>query len=121
MSDVRGATRILILVLFGLTGGAGAETQIDPTRPPIVEAGPNAIGANPSERRLTSIVTRGTQRFAVVDGQTLRVGDRIGGLRVMAIETAAVHVAEPDGEGQQIWALYRTPAVKQASSEENAR
>lgn len=118
MSEFR---RALLILAVMIAGAAGAEGQSDPTRPPDSVIGQNVGGAQLSEPRLTSIVTRGNERIAVVDGRTLRVGDRIGTNRVVAIEASAVHVADSNGEKRSVWALYRTPAVKQPTGRENAR
>lgn len=118
MCDLRCAWIALIVLL---SGAAGAEQQSDPTQPPAAFAGPSAPGAEAAAPRLTSIVTRGEERFAVVNGTTLRVGDAVGKLHVVAIEASAVHVESPNGKGREVWSLYQTPAVKRAPAKENER
>ncbi len=116
MSD-HSCTCIVVALLLSAT--ASAEQQVDPTQPPAALSSASPLGAEAAGPRPTSIVTRGEERFAVVSGTTLRVGDSIGGLRVVAIEASAVHVERPNGKGREIWALYQTPAVKQAPAKEN--
>ena len=116
MSDLR---RTCIVVFLLLSTTASAEHQIDPTQPPAAVSGSSPLGAEAAGPRPTSIMTRGEERFAVVNGTTLRVGDSVGGLRVVAIEASAVHVEKPNGKGHEVWALYQTPAVKQAPAKEN--
>lgn len=118
MSDLC-CTCIVAILLLSATANAG--DQIDPTQPPAALSGPSLLGAESAGPRPTSIVTRGEERFAVVNGTTVRVGDAVGDLRVVAIEASAVHVERPNGKGHEVWALYQTPAVKQAPAKENER
>lgn len=76
----------------------------DPTRPPAAMLQPRAgslgsAGAAMQQdaHRLQSILigrAPGGRRVAVIDGDTVRVGDRVGGARVLAIEAGAVQIEQ---------------------------
>jgi MSHA biogenesis protein MshK len=112
MKHRQGASQLLlelglVLAIALQAGVAQAQGLVDPTRPPpeAASAGP-ATAAAPaplvSEPRLQSILISkrpGGRRVAVIDGQTLRVGDRINGARLVSLsETEAV--LERGGKGQ---------------------
>ena len=76
-----------VLLLTPQIGAAG-----DPTRPPGLRVNPPAAGAVAKAPRLTSIVISPTHRHAVIDGNFVRVGDRVGTARVVDIELQGVHL-----------------------------
>ena len=79
---------LAVLLLTPQIGGAG-----DPTRPPGLRANPPAAGGGVAKAlRLTSIVISPTHRHAVIDGNFVRVGDRVGTARVVDIELQGVHL-----------------------------
>ena len=86
------------LALIGalLAGGACAQAVPDPTRPPAQLLRPNAATPATAAPRLQSILVgraAGGRRVAVIDGNTVRVGDQVGGARVVAITQAEVVLA----------------------------
>ena len=91
-----------LLLVCGLaaTPATAAEPLADPMRPPT--AHPEARVPDAGERierlELTSTVVGPDRRIAVIDGRRLRVGDRIAGARVTAIEPASVRLVA-DGRG----------------------
>ena len=77
-----------------LAAGAAAQTVQDPTRPPAQLLRPSAAGAAVAHApQLQSILigrAAGGRRVAVIDGDTVRVGDVVHGARVVAIAPADV-------------------------------
>jgi MSHA biogenesis protein MshK len=83
--------------MLALLAGTGASAQAvqDPTRPPQALLHPVAGGAGADAPQLQSILIgrgAGGRRVAVIDGETVRVGDRVAGARVVAINTADVQL-----------------------------
>jgi MSHA biogenesis protein MshK len=75
---------------------AWAQAVPDPTRPPAQMLRPAANGAAPGAPQLQSILVGrapGGRRVAVIDGNTVRVGDVVGGARVVGITQAQVVLA----------------------------
>lgn len=105
--------RVLALVLLTLSGSAAAQTA-DPTRPPAALYAPVSVPgvtyqlANVDEPRVQSILVslrRGGRRIAVIDGKTVRQGDRIGGAVVAAINSTEVILKR--GSTTQTLKLFR--------------
>jgi len=83
------------LVLAGalLASGALAQAVPDPTRPPAQMLRPAAgAHANAAPQLQSILVGRaaGGRRVAVIDGNTVRVGDLVGGARVVGMSQAQV-------------------------------
>ncbi len=85
----------LVLMLVLLVAPVATAELVDPTRPPAVPGG----APDPAEPRrgLTSILVSPERRLATIDGETVRVGDRVQGGRVLAISPTTVRLAGPDG------------------------
>lgn len=91
--------RALALALWTLAGTAYAQLS-DPTRPPPEVSAPaaNASGGSapavtPGQMRVQSILVSlrpGGRRIAVIDGKTVRPGDRVGGALVAIINSTEV-------------------------------
>ncbi|MEW5862121.1 MAG: hypothetical protein AB1773_00800 [Pseudomonadota bacterium] len=80
---------ILALGCLALGVGARAAPLGDPTRPPEVQAevvGAGAAGAG----RVETILIAPDRRLAVIGGRIVRVGDEIGGARVVRIREGGV-------------------------------
>ncbi len=99
---------IFCLLLVSL----GAQAAVDPTLPPTdlrsstPTSSPGVLGA----LKLQAILRGGTQgNRAVIDGQTLRVGDSHGRLRVLAIHAQSVLI---ERQGQQQLLRLAQPIVK---------
>jgi MSHA biogenesis protein MshK len=69
----------------------------DPTRPP--EGGAEVVEPAPDtgSGRLQSILVSESRRLAVIDGQRVGVGDRIGTARVLRIERDSVLLEDAEG------------------------
>lgn len=89
-------TACVTLVLTLLASAASAAGLVDPTRPPTSrEAG--AVAGPAAGARLTSVLVSPERRLATLDGRLVRVGDRVGDARVVAISLAGVRLAGPEG------------------------
>lgn len=99
-------SRILLLTL--LLGCAGAHATVDPTRPPA-DLLPVAGTAAPAALQLQAILRGAQGSRAVIDGQTLRVGQEHGGVRVLAIQPHAVLI---ERQGQRELLRLVEPVIK---------
>ena len=115
--------RALILLAHALPAYAQAQDGIDPTRPPSVMTAPvvlpgGAYAAPRAERRapeLQSILVSlrpGGRRVAVIDGKTVRQGQRVGDAVLVAIGSTEV-VLRRGGKTETI-KLFR-PATRVAT------
>lgn len=86
----------LILFLFSLSGAALAQNLPDPTRPP---AGMDAMipATAPSGPTLQLIRTLDGKRIAIISGQTLQVGGKVGDAVVTRIEEDRVALRSAEG------------------------
>lgn len=97
---VKMSARLLLPGLLMLAGaGAAAQFLPDPTRPPaaLLERPEKAAAAAPADRapRLQSVLIArqpGGRHIAVIDGETLRLGELYKGARVARIEQNEVEL-----------------------------
>jgi MSHA biogenesis protein MshK len=108
-------------VMLAAAGSARAQDSgmRDPTRPPGALSAPADAsarqGASAGEPQLQSILVSlrpGGRRVAVIDGKTLRQGQRIDGALVEAIRPTEVVLRK--GNQRQVLKLYR-PAARGAA------
>jgi hypothetical protein len=79
----------LAALLISLTAQAAAtERLMDPTRPASVSA--NLASEQASVIRLEAIFSSGDRLVAIVNGNVVRTGDRIAGIRIDAINSNSV-------------------------------
>ncbi|MES3021162.1 MAG: MSHA biogenesis protein MshK [Pseudomonadota bacterium] len=94
---------------------APAHAQVnDPTRPPAqfyMPAGANgtAPAGVPQLQSVLIALRPGGRRIAVIDGKTLRQGDRVGGAVLVGIE--GTHVVLLRGKKRETLRLYRPAAT----------
>lgn len=80
---------LLLSVLFGMHAGAYAGN--DPTRPPNIIAQQLApLQQLHTGVKLSAIFTRSAQRYAVVNGEVLKLGDEIIGMKISSIDASHV-------------------------------
>jgi MSHA biogenesis protein MshK len=118
------ASPLLPLVLLPLllaSAGAHAQAQAlqDPTRPPAAAlaamaatAAPSAAAAAATGPRLQSILVAreaGGRHLAVIDGETVRLGEQFHGARVSRIGDNEVELVR--GGERQVLRLYAEPAA----------
>lgn len=85
---------------LALAFAASAAPLGDPTRPPQVEADPAGAGAS-AQSRVETILIAPDRRLAVIGGRIVRVGDEIGGARVVRIRESGVTVRR-DGREEEL-------------------
>ncbi|HEX8480050.1 MAG TPA: hypothetical protein VF663_17010 [Telluria sp.] len=79
-----------------LAGAASGQAVPDPTRPPAQMLRPTASAQANATPQLQSILVgraAGGRRVAVIDGNTVRVGDFVGGARIVGMTPAQVVLA----------------------------
>ena len=89
--------RLALLAAVLLPPAAGAQALVDPTRPPDAPlagngsgSGSGAIAARAAPRLQSVLVASSGRRVAVIDGRTVRVGDRVGEASVAEIADTSV-------------------------------
>ena len=123
MAQAMNTSRALVLLALALPAFALAQDGIDPTRPPAVMTAPvlvpgGAYVAPRVERRapeLQSILVSlrpGGRRVAVIDGKTVRQGQRVGDAVLVAI--GATEVVLRRGSKTETLKLFR-PATRVAT------
>lgn len=85
------------MLLIGL--GDFANAALDPTQPAPSAATATTAGTAEATLVLQSIVRGGRYSQAVINGQSLRVGDELGGAKLRAIYPSSV-VLERQGQQQ---------------------
>lgn len=115
---------LLLLLLFPLV--AIAETLPDPTRPPgdlFVSAG-RAAEKEPSG--LQSVIIAPGRRAAIINGQTVELGDKIGDERLIEVDEHSVVLRGK--QGRQVLTMFpevkmkkKTPPVSLATDTASAK
>ncbi|MGA9451918.1 MAG: hypothetical protein WBW41_11325 [Verrucomicrobiia bacterium] len=77
-------------------------TTTTTTSPASQALPPQPPPAPPPEPRLQGIVYGAAQPWAIVDGQTVRVGDRLGEFRVKDISQSSVTLEKADGSQKKL-------------------
>ena len=93
MTESRHCGRVLLALGLLATVAAGAVP--DPTRPPSAREAASWRGAGQSESpdwRLESVLISDQRRVAVINGQSVSVGDRVDGAEVVTIEPGRVRL-----------------------------
>jgi MSHA biogenesis protein MshK len=107
------AARLATLALLFGAAGAQAEVLQDPTRPAAgAFASTAAPGAAASGPRLQSILVgreAGGRHLAVIDGETVRLGEQFHGARVARIGDNEVELVR--GAERQVLRLYAQEAA----------
>lgn len=87
---IKAASLVLSIALLG-SAPAAAQTLTDPTRPPPSLAAPRQeAGGTPAAPVLQSVMIGARRAQAIINGQTVQVGDRVGDARVATISEAEV-------------------------------
>ena len=103
-----------VLGFIGLVGAGLAQVQ-DPTRPPaaLVVPEPGAAAASPVESGLQTVIMRpGGKSAAVINGQYVEVGGKVGDRRVVRISESEVVLKGESGRE----VLRMTPAIDKMPS-----
>jgi len=92
-----GLTKLLPAGLLLVVGAVEAQLP-DPTRPPV-EFMPPEVAAQQTEAGLQSIIRRkGAMPAALIDGQIVELGGKLGAERLTRVEEDAVVLRGPEGE-----------------------
>lgn len=104
-----------LAVLAGHAANAQDGALRDPTRPPAVLSAPAAMpgraASSAPQQQLQSVLISlraGGRRVAVIDGKTLREGDRVDGALVESIRPTEVVLRR--GNQRQVLKLFQPPA-----------
>ena len=95
----------------GTVFGAPSEVQVDPTRPPAFVSIDSADQKAAHARVLQSVLIAPGRTMAIIDGEPVRVGSRIGDARVMRIDETGVILSQ----GGKTEALMLFPEAKKSS------
>lgn len=94
MRPLPGLTRVFAISVFlgahGTATGAPAGVFVDPTRPPSPATGVPSGDKGAQSRTLQSVLIAPGRSVAVVDGEMVRVGSRLGDARVVKIDESGV-------------------------------
>ncbi|MDB5773809.1 MAG: hypothetical protein JWM42_4183 [Burkholderia sp.] len=92
---------------------AHAENLVDPTRPPAaLEQGSTAGGVTSSGPVLQSVLIAPGRTLAMISGQTVKVGDRVGEARVVKISETEVVLRN----GKDLETLKLFPGIEKRRS-----
>ncbi len=116
MAETMTPQRLVLTAVLALLGTGGARAQdaglADPTRPPASLSAPaanagqgHAASGAPQLQSILISLRAGGRRVAVIDGKTLRQGQRIDGAVVEAIRPTEVVLRR--GKQKQILKLFR--------------
>jgi MSHA biogenesis protein MshK len=108
----RGLLSVLAAALLLAAQAAQAQGLQDPTRPPAqLEARPGEAVAAPSGPQLQSVLIArepGGRQVAVIDGETVRLGDTFHGARLVRMTQGEVELVR--GRERQVLKLNAPPA-----------
>jgi len=84
--------RLIVLLALAATARIGAQEPPlqDPMRPPVVPGAQGAATGGGEALALTAVLVSASRRIAVINGGIYRVGDRVNGEEIVAIEPGAV-------------------------------
>jgi MSHA biogenesis protein MshK len=107
------AAVLSLLLAAGAQAPVHAQALQDPTRPPAaamaVAASPAASVAGPRLQSILVAREAGGRRLAVIDGETVRLGEQFRGARVVRIGDNEVELAR--GAERQVLRLYALEAA----------
>jgi MSHA biogenesis protein MshK len=96
-----------LLLLSAVPAISSTQVLVDPTKPPA-ELGANPEAAVPDANVLRSIIISPSRRAAIINGQTVELGEKAGDVRLIEVNEKGVVL---QGEnGRQVLTLF--PDVK---------
>jgi MSHA biogenesis protein MshK len=107
---------IACLLLMCCTGNLQARELPDPTRPATAALG-NGAGAGTAaapEQLQSVLIGRSGRRVAIISGQMLRVGDKLGGAILIGISENSVLLK--NGRKQHVLTLFPAPLERSLSA-----
>lgn len=95
-----------LLILLMSVATLGVSAGVDPTRPLNVESFDNPVIS--TAESITFILVSEKRTFAIINGQTVKVGDRVGAKEVMAIYPDRVELEDSSTGEAEISYLTKT-------------
>jgi len=95
MRAADGALRVLLALFAGAAPCASAQALVDPTRPPNVVGGEQGVESEP-RTELQSVLISRARRVAIINGETVMLGGKVGEARVTKISETEVELTYPD-------------------------
>lgn len=93
---------VMLAISVAVAADAAAQTLPDPTRPPAsLHAAASTVPSTPASPVLQSVLISPGRKVAVISGETVQVGDRVGDARVVRIAEGEV-VLVRDGQPQTL-------------------
>ena len=110
---------VAVCLLSSVLCPLNAEELPDPTRPPAIIAMPviAASGVADKPARLQSIIISKTRRAAIIDGETVELGDKHGDAKLIEVNEGSIVLLS--AEGRQVMALF--PDVKMTITKATAK
>jgi len=106
----------LCLCLLMLSGVAGAQTLADPTQPPpesrLLPAGEMDVPVSTGPVLQSVLLGSGGRQVAVIDGQTVRKGEKFKGATL--VQVGKNQVVLQNGKNKQVLTLFPDAASKAA-------
>lgn len=90
-----GALRCLLAVFAGVAQCASAQALVDPTRPPNVVPGGEGAESEP-RTELQSVLISRSRRVAIINGEMVALGGKVGDAKVTKISETEVELTYPD-------------------------
>lgn len=108
----------VLALLYAVPVMAAAQTLTDPTRPPPEINAPQAQASAPKESGLQSVIISPARRAAIINGQTIELGGKLGDAKLLEVNESGVVLQGP--QGRRALALFpevdlrkKTPAPEQ--------
>jgi hypothetical protein len=93
VSSARATMLTLALAVAASTSTSAQEPRLqDPMRPRVVSGSESAGPAEPDRLALTAVLVSDSRRIAVINGRIYRVGEKVNGEEILAIEPGAVRI-----------------------------
>jgi MSHA biogenesis protein MshK len=110
----RSLWKVWVLLVWGLAGSSAIAAPLpDPTRPLVGSAEPTRVAPAPAATvwDLSAIIFSPERRIAMINGQPVAEGERIGGARVVKIAVGGVLL----WEGSREFTLRLLPVLREDS------
>ena len=123
--DLKHSLLATVLLLAAAASTAQSGVLNDPTRPANAYLTPTAEATVTAASRLTSVMIpeHGGRRSAVIDGQILRVGEKLGDAKLVNVNETSVVLSGPAGRETLylIPDVNKTHAVRRSGSQRSAK
>ncbi|MBI5658366.1 MAG: hypothetical protein HZC43_02185 [Nitrosomonadales bacterium] len=112
----RTAATSLLSAVFCLLSPAPcyAEELPDPTRPPAEISAPSAPAAAPQESGLQSVIISPSRRAAIINGQMIGLGAKLGDAKLVEVNESGVVLQGP--QGRRALALFPGVELKKKAA-----